>query len=1383
MNMKRTIVHAGAALASAWLALSASASVTPQGWWHYGEVLDYYADSSGNNRRFGFAYCSGGGGTTGAAIVPLGAGGPLGTTGHISTSSLYWTPAHYAAAAMWNPWPCSTADCAWNPPATDYVIECWILPEDTGISTTANRTWFFGSGSGDFSQPDRPAGAGGGGVYFAVTNNTELGKSQIGAFVIPNAGQGVPNTVQIGDYVDADTNSWMHIAVVSDNGTNTFYVNGVAKGAPTDKNTIPNGNIFAGGSPGTLPSFRGYLDELRISTFAPGQFQVSDLLLRPAGPSIVEQPKSATVWASGAASFGVVAAKDASLTYQWRRGGANLPGQTGAKLYLATVTAADNGAKFDCVLTSGGVSVTSAEVTLTVVTPTQGDIDDANAYRNLVKAESGLVAYFPADDCVDATVINVVDNAHNGTLQLGALYDGQTDRALIQRSLAFDADGMVQIPSDPAFEFPSGNGTVEALVYLTRTTIQNQTIFSVAWDNASYVYAIQANGAGNSLVFANGVDTLSWSIAPSLIGRLTHVAFVFEDGTKVTPYLDGKPLETKTHTGLGAGGYPAWIGSFADGVLGDPNMLAGTIGDLAVYSSALSADAIQSHYTKLVYGTTVAPPVFDSQTLGPRTLMAGSAPVLNAVVSGALPFTYQWKLDGVAIPGANSASYVVTGGAAGTSATYTLSVENVFGIAESQPIVLNFVAPSGKYAEIVAADHPSAYWRLGEATGTLAADVAGFHDATYGGAYTLGEPGAFLGGAQTDPDTAVHFTGGNAVAQASSVLNPAGPFTVEFWAKPDQSGQNSRCVIGSQNRAIGRSGYAIYQGLNGAWWECHIGDATTVQIWLLGKTYPEAGKWYHVVVVYSGGSGRIYVNGVDDTSLENSTLEGNYLPATNTPFEIASRSGGGIPYPGTVDDVAFYSYALTPEQILNHYKIQWMAAQVTEEPADASAVEGSTVTLSAAVSGLPNTYQWFKGAVALTDVTNPDGTAHYPQGVNAATLVIAQATPSDSGLYRLVVENPLGGVTTRNANVVVSTDTAPPSVVSVTALSTPNPIGGKPFLVKVLFSKRMDSATASSPGNYGINGGVAVNSLVFHEDPAAVPLGGDWRTVILATSGLVPGQEYTLTLSGLKDRTTTGNVMPSTTVSFQAPVLTPGVVAWDYYYLGAPRPSPLTVNWMTDNTYLFPAGPMTNGLPASFDTTPFTGGNLATKPVFGSHGDDYGDSLSAWITPTVSGNYRFFLSSDDPSQLWLSTNEDPVNVGLIAEETGCCHAFTEPPIAYTSEPQALVAGKAYFIQALHTEGGGGDYLKVAWRIEGDETPAGQLTPISGAVISAYAPVAAPEFDPPVITGTGQITLSWSGAGALQQSPDFKTWTPVAGNPTSPYTVAPSAAQMFYRIAR
>ena len=102
---------------------------------------------------------------------------------------------------------------------------------------------------------------------------------------------------------------------------------------------------------------------------------------------------------------------------------------------------------------------------------------NANAYRDVVKGESGLIAYYPSDQARGGVVTNVVNPLLNGALELGAIYDGRTNRALIERALYFNADGQVQIPASPAFDFASGNGTMEALVFLDHATLQNQTLF------------------------------------------------------------------------------------------------------------------------------------------------------------------------------------------------------------------------------------------------------------------------------------------------------------------------------------------------------------------------------------------------------------------------------------------------------------------------------------------------------------------------------------------------------------------------------------------------------------------------------------------------------------------------------------------------------------------------------------------------------------------------------------------------------------------------------------------------------------------------------------------------------------------------------------------
>lgn len=123
-----------------------------------------------------------------------------------------------------------------------------------------------------------------------------------------------------------------------------------------------------------------------------------------------------------------------------------------------------------------------------------------------------------------------------------------------------------------------------------------------------------------------------------------------------------------------------------------------------------------------------------------------------------------------------------------------------------------------------------------------------------------------------------------------------------------------------------------------------------------------------------------------------------------------------------------------------------------------------------------------------------------------------------------------------------------------------------------------------------------------------------------------------------------------------------------------------------------------------------------------AYGDNYGAKVSGFIIPPTSGQFRFFLGSDDASQFWLSTDEKEANATMICEETSCCNAFTEPELATsrTSEPQTLTAGKKYAFYALLKEGGGGDYLQVAVRKEGDTTPAASLAPISGAWVGANA---------------------------------------------------------------
>ena len=96
-------------------------------------------------------------------------------------------------------------------------------------------------------------------------------------------------------------------------------------------------------------------------------------------------------------------------------------------------------------------------------------------------------------------------------------------------------------------------------------------------------------------------------------------------------------------------------------------------------------------------------------------------------------------------------------------------------------------------------------------------------------------------------------------------------------------------------------------------------------------------------------------------------------------------------------------------------------------------------------------------------------------------------------------------------------------------------------------------------------------------------------------------------------------------------------------------------------------------------------------------GADYGSRIRAYVTPPTSGNYTFSITSDDQSELWLSTDASPENAVEIASVDGWSSYDQWTTFApQTSVPIALVANTPYYIETRHKEGGGGDHVRVAW---------------------------------------------------------------------------------------
>ncbi len=133
-------------------------------------------------------------------------------------------------------------------------------------------------------------------------------------------------------------------------------------------------------------------------------------------------------------------------------------------------------------------------------------------------------------------------------------------------------------------------------------------------------------------------------------------------------------------------------------------------------------------------------------------------------------------------------------------------------------------------------------------------------------------------------------------------------------------------------------------------------------------------------------------------------------------------------------------------------------------------------------------------------------------------------------------------------------------------------------------------------------------------------------------------------------------------------------------------------------------------------------GDIEVNPP-GNVRDNYGWHLSGYIHPPETGEYIFFVATDDNSELWLSTDSDPANAKKIAQESTWhgVRQYVPQGQEETSAPVFLEKGKVYFIECFAKEGGGGDNMAVAWSLpsdEGADVEAGGL-PISGEYLSPF----------------------------------------------------------------
>ncbi len=410
----------------------------------------------------------------------------------------------------------------------------------------------------------------------------------------------------------------------------------------------------------------------------------------PVPPAITQQPQNATVTQGGSVSFSVTATGTPAPDYQWYSNDVAIVGAT-AGIYSLSGVLASYAANYSVGVSNIAGTVRSREAVLGVTVPNGGP---GPGYP----APTGMVAWWKGEN-------NTSDSAgyNNGTFY-GNPSPGYASGEV---NTAFSFDG-----SDDYVDVGSGLGltsamTIEAWVWPASSGSQ-MTIIS-KWDTEggynqrSYGFVVNPD-----LTIGMGLDPDGTAYTPVGVNsdpnqpiplqQWSHVAGVY-NGSTIQLYINGVPCGSTPYTG---GAFPGQCDVGVGGACGQNNLSGGLalfngrIDELTVYDHALSQNEIQGIYNAGPYGkitgSSGSPPVVTTD-LQSETVTAWNPVTFSMSVTGTAPFSYQWRFNGDAIPGATDSSYTLAHVQPTDAGTYSLYVQNAYGQAPSTGIYLGVNTP------------------------------------------------------------------------------------------------------------------------------------------------------------------------------------------------------------------------------------------------------------------------------------------------------------------------------------------------------------------------------------------------------------------------------------------------------------------------------------------------------------------------------------------------------------------------------------------------------------------------------------------------------------------------------------------------------------------
>lgn len=882
-------------------------------------------------------------------------------------------------------------------------------------NTVTITEWIYPTVSGDVGTTfwNNGQGAGFTGYYF---NNAQLGYNWPG---------GGGNQWTYGAFTPP-INQWSFVALVITPTNAVFYMgntNGVLSSEINNEGNSPanftTGTAIGGPNNGSTTGFNGSMSDVAVFNYSLTPAQITQLYVGGyGGLSVPSAPTGLSI-----------AAGNAQVSIGW----SPVQGATGYNVKRSTTS----GSETKITSLSGTVYHDTGLVNGTTYYYEISATNSAGEGNNSVEVSAipsssitsysagvlalGPVGFWPLNETSGKTAFDASGNGYNGTYQSNVALGGAgvpnppfTGFAGGGRAAGFNSsDGNNSCVTLANLPIDTNTVTITEWIYPTVSS----DIGTTFWNNSAgagitgyYFNSAQLGynwppGANQWTFGAFFPPADVWSFV-ALVITPTNAVYYLGNASGLSSVIDTEtenPANFTTGTAIGGPDNGSTTG------------FNGSLSDVAVFNASLTPAQVTQLFADS--GGYDLPPAITTQPVSHDAYTNGTAS-FSVTAIGAAPLSYQWFKGASPISGQTSATLTISNIQSSAGGNYSVVIANSFGSVTSVVVTLTLAAPPIAYENLVLAANPIGYWPLDlnvdtsqNASGqNLATDLSGNGNmGTYNGISAANEvpgPSPFI-------CNGVNFNGVGGFVNLStgtntSVLNFSGPMAMEAWVQPANAQTQANADIFAKGWDFGIDETEMSVVNSDSFVSSSTVNSSTPGL-ASGGTVTT--NWTHLVTTWDGNNWNLYVNG-ELVGAEADTTS----PSLNSdPWAIGNGTvdGNGRYFTGNICQVALYTNALTPSQIVAHYAMGLygttnLAPVIAVQPVNQRVTTNTTATFTvvAVASPLP-TYQWYSiiGGITnlIADATN-------------STYTTSPVQDSDTGSgYFVVVSNSVGSASSEVA--------------------------------------------------------------------------------------------------------------------------------------------------------------------------------------------------------------------------------------------------------------------------------------------------------------------------------------------------------------------------------